>query len=123
MRAERCTFLGLDVMMTPAANFDLQQCILGGEPRPGVLLYANTIWRGDGNRYDFKSLRVGATNFTSATFADFQKLTGSEKNSHWSAEPAGRGIGADEGSLQPLRQRHEGQNHGDSPALLHQLSK
>ena len=123
LRAERCTFLGLDVMMTPAANIDLQQCILGGEPRPGVLLYANTIWRGDGNRYDFKSLRVGATNFTSATFADFQKLTGSEKNSHWSAEPAGRGIGADEGSLQPLRQRHEGQNHGDSPALLHQLSK
>ena len=112
LHAERCTFLGLNVTMTAGAAMDLQQCHIGGEPKPDVLLYANTIWRGNDNRYNVKSLRVGQTSFTAATFADFQKLTGSEKTSRWSAEPAGSDSGADEGSLQPLRQRDGRQNHG-----------
>lgn len=101
--AARCTFLGLNVTLTPGAVIDLRQSAIGGEPRPDTLLYANTVWRGEGNRYDFKNLRAGSAVFTPKTFADFQKLTGSDGRSKW--EPfttAPDGIGADERSLQRL---------------------
>ena len=81
----------------------MQQCLLSGEPKPDVLLYANTIWRGDGNLYDLKSLRAGTVSFTQKTFADFQKFTGSESKSRWESRthtPAG--FGADESALKEI---------------------
>jgi HEAT repeat protein len=104
LRAERCTFLNLNVTMTPGAAIDLQQCLLGGDPTPDVLLSANTIWRGDGNLYDFKSLRAGKETFRQETFADFQKFTGSESKSRWETTPhAPTGIGADESALKAIK--------------------
>lgn len=103
LRAERCTFLNLNITMTPGAAIDLQQCLLGGQPKPDVLLYANTIWRGDGNLFDFKSLRAGTASFTQKTFADFQKFTGSESKSRWeSTTHTPAGIGADESALKEI---------------------
>jgi hypothetical protein len=55
------------------------------------------VWRGDGNVYDLGSLRVGKVSFTAASFAEFQKHSGSERNSRWQSLlslPAG--TGADE---------------------------
>jgi hypothetical protein len=89
LRAEACTFSGLNLTMTPGAAIDLQSCHLGGEPKPDVLLYANTIWQGDHNVLDLKSLRIGQTSFTPATFADFQKLTGGDQASRWGPVAAG----------------------------------
>ncbi|MGY8654021.1 MAG: HEAT repeat domain-containing protein [Verrucomicrobiia bacterium] len=102
--ADRCTFEGVNVMLTPSGGVDFQKCIFReGRAKPDALIFPNAIWRGAGNLYDFKSLRVAQTSFTPRTFADFQKLTGSEDGSHWQpieASPAG--VGADESSLKQL---------------------
>ena len=104
LRAERCTFINLNVTMTPGAVIDLQQCVLGGDPKPDVLLFTNTIWRGEGNFHDFKSLRAGEASFTQKTFADFQKFTGSESKSRWeSTTNTPAGIGADESALKEIK--------------------
>lgn len=97
LQAERCSFLNLNVTMTPGAAIELRHCVIGGDPKPEVLCYANTVWRGDGNVYDLGSLRVGKVSFTAASFAEFQKHSGSERNSRWQSLlslPAG--TGADE---------------------------
>ena len=100
---ERCTFLGLNVTVTPGGEVMALHSIIGGEPKPSVVIFPNTLWQGEENRYDFASLRVEKTSFTAETFADFQKLTGSEARSKW--EPFAtvpNGIGADEVVLKKL---------------------
>jgi hypothetical protein len=83
LHAEACQFLGLNLTMTPGAAIHLRHCQLAGDPKPEVLLHANTIWRGEGNHFDLKSLRIGQTTFTPATFAEFQKHTGGDRTSQW----------------------------------------
>jgi hypothetical protein len=83
LRAESCNFSGLNLTMTPGASVDLQSCQLGGNPKPDILLYANTIWQGAHNTFDLNSLRVGQNHYTAATFAEFQKLMGSDAESKW----------------------------------------
>ena len=104
LQAERCTFLGLHLTMTTGGEASLHRCILSGEPKPDVLLWPNTIWRGSNNIHDIASLRVDKTSFTAKTFADFQKFTASETGSKWeplTTPPAD--IGADEATLNRLR--------------------
>jgi hypothetical protein len=104
LHAEGCTFLGLNVTMTTGGEAWLQRCLLGGEPKPSLLLWPNTIWRGENNLFDLASLRVDKTSFSAKTFADFQKLTAGDRDSKWetfAAPPAG--LGADEAALQKLR--------------------
>jgi hypothetical protein len=104
--AENCSFIGLNVTMTASGEIALRHCFLGGEPKPNVLLWPNTIWRGENNVYDLASLRVDKTSFSEKTFADFQKLTASETNSRWEASSAASSdIGADEAALQSLRRK------------------
>ncbi len=102
--AENCTFDGLNVLLGPKGAVDFQKCVFRkGKFHPEVQIYRNTVWRGDGNIYDLKSLRVVHTGYTPETFADFQKVTGSEPTSKWVATPkVPKGIGADEASLKPL---------------------
>jgi hypothetical protein len=106
--ADRCTFEGVNVMLTPSGAVDFQRCLFrAGKTKPEALIFPNAIWQGADNRYDFKSLRVAQTSFRPRTFADFQKLTGSEKNSRWKTateDPPeiGAGIGADETALKSL---------------------
>ena len=102
LRAERCTFEGVNVMLTPSGAVDFQQSLFrGAESKPEALIFPNAIWQGQGNRYDFKSLRVAQTSYTPATFGDFQKLTGSEADSLWeTTAEIPDGIGADEAFLQ-----------------------
>lgn len=99
--AERCTFEGINVMLTPSGAVDFRQCwFRGNEAKPEALIFPNAIWQGTGNSYDFKSLRVAQTSFTRETFADFQKLTGSETDSRWETiDTVPATIGADETSL------------------------
>ncbi len=105
--AERCTFLGLNVQVAPGGEIAARQCIFGGEPKPEILLHANTLWRGAGNLYDLKSLRLDKTAFTAETFATFQKLTGGDAGSQWGADGKVNETGADEPSLKPLEQMAE----------------
>jgi hypothetical protein len=103
LRAERCTFLRLNVTLASGGMIDLQNCALGGEAKTDVLIHTNTIWHGADNLYDLKSLRVDKTSFTAKTFADFQNFTGSDTHSKW--EPftsAPEGIGADESALKQI---------------------
>ena len=102
--AERCTFLGLNAQVTPGGEIAARQCVFGGEPKPEILLHANTLWRGAGNIYDLKSLRLDKTAFTAETFATFQKLTGSDMDSQWGADAKANDVGADDASLKPLEQ-------------------
>lgn len=103
---ERCTFAGVNFTVTPGGEVAIRRSILRGEPKPAVLLFANTIWQGAGNLYDLASFRIGSTSYSAKLFADLQKTTASEAGSKWetfSAAPAD--IGADEASLAPLRHR------------------
>lgn len=100
----RCTFLGLNVTVTPGGDLTLNRCVLAGEPKPNVLLFAKTLWRGEGNCYDLATLRVDKTSFTAKTWPDFQKLMSGEAGSRWetlTSPPTD--AGADEGSLKRLR--------------------
>ncbi|MGB8166948.1 MAG: right-handed parallel beta-helix repeat-containing protein [Chthoniobacteraceae bacterium] len=101
--AERCTFENLMVQATPGSAANFQRCVITGDPKPELFIWKEVAWRGAGNAYDVKSLRVDQTSFTPETFADFQKLTGSEQDSQWSApEPRPVDLGADETALRKL---------------------
>jgi hypothetical protein len=104
LNAERCTFLGLSVQISPGGEIAAQQCIFGGDPKPTILLHENALWRGAGNLYDLKSLRLDKTAFTAETFGAFQKLTGSDVGSQWGADAKAIDTGADDASLKPLEQ-------------------
>jgi len=103
--AENCTFDSINVMLTPKGSVDFQKCVFRkGEFHPEVQTYPNTIWRGDGNIYDFKTLRVVHKTYTPETFHEFQKLTGSEASSRWELSlEVPVGTGADESSLVNLK--------------------
>ena len=103
LSAERCTFTGLNVQVTPGGEIFARQCVFGGEPKPDILLHANTLWRGSGNVLDVKSLRMDKMTFTETTFAAFQKLTGDE-TSRWGAAKDANDVGADDAALKPLEQ-------------------
>ena len=98
---EGCTLLGVNLTLTPGAEVEIRRSELGGDPKPAVLLYPNTLWRGEHNRYDLASLRAGQTAFTAPTFAEFQAI-GGEQGSHWGAAPAAGEVGADRASLRVL---------------------
>ncbi len=106
--ASQCTFLNLNVTLTPGGSVDFRRCVFGGDRKAAVLIFANTIWHGENNAYEFKTLRVAQTSFTKQTFADFQKLTGSEKDSRWETAPdIPADIGANPKTLQHLRVESE----------------
>jgi HEAT repeat protein len=103
---DRCTLLGLNVTVTPGGEVKSQRCFVGGEPKPNVLLFPNTLWRGENNAYGLASLRVDKTSFTEKTWPDFQKLMGTETGSRWGSFPTPPGeTGADEASLRKLRRK------------------
>ena len=104
LSTERCTFLGLDITVTPGGELTLNRCRIAGEPKPNILLFANTLWRGADNSYDLSSLRVDKTSYTAKTWPDFQKRMGTESGSQWEAS-GGTPVnaGADEASLTKLR--------------------
>jgi hypothetical protein len=103
---ERCTFLGVNFTVTPGGELMARHTLIGGDPKPNVLIFPNTLWQGEANRYDFASLRVDQASFTAKTFADFQKLTGSEVGSSWAPiATAPQDVGADESALASLRRQ------------------
>ena len=106
LEAERCTFENLMVQATPGSEVNFKQCLVTGEPKPELLIWKDVTWRGKGNVYDVKSLRVDKTSFTPQTFAEFQKLTGQEEGSQWRGlsdkEPAPAALGADVAALKKL---------------------
>lgn len=103
LEAERCTFENLMVQATPGSEVNFKRCLLTGEPKPELFIWKEVIWRGEGNVYDLKSLRVDQASFTPQTFADFQTLLDSESGSRWSAPPTPAGdLGADENGLRKL---------------------
>jgi hypothetical protein len=101
---ERCTFRGLNVTIPPGGDVTLHRCVLGGEPKPNVLIFPDAEWRGGGNVYDLGTLRVDKTSFTVASWAEFQERVKSETGSRWEnrAAPA-VDTGADEAGLEKLR--------------------
>ncbi len=108
LNAEHCTFLGLSVQVSPGGEIAARQCVFGGDPKPEIFLQVNTIWRGAGNLYDLKSLRLDKTAFTAETFPAFQKLTRGDAASRWGTDANRAGIGADPASLMPLEQMAAG---------------
>jgi hypothetical protein len=108
LNLEGCTLLGINVMVTPGGEVNLQRTVLAGDRKPDVLLFPNTIWLGSHNFYDLGSLRVAQTGFRSKTFPDFQRLLGTEKESVWVSEPDHNppaDLGASEPALRRLLRR------------------
>ena len=102
LSARRSTFTSLDVLAT-GGEITLDHCVIGGEPKPNVVLWPTAIWRGENNLYDLASVRVDKTSFTAAKFADFKALTASDVGSRWEALTARlAGVGADESALKKL---------------------
>lgn len=106
LEAERCTFENLMVQATPGSTVNFKRCLVTGEPKPELLIWKDVTWRGEGNVYDVKSLRVDKTSFTPQTFAEFQKLTGQEEGSQWRGlsdkEQLPATLGADVTALEKL---------------------
>ena len=94
----------MNLTVTPGGEVEIHRSEIGGEPKPAVLLFPNTLWRGGHNRYDLAGLRVDQTSFTTATFAEFQRIAG-EAGSVWGTVPAGSDVGADRAALQALEAR------------------
>jgi hypothetical protein len=103
LELERCTFENLAIQATPSSEVTIRHCVVTGEPKPELTIWKEVAWRGEGNVYDVRGVRVDKTAFTAATFADFQKLLGSESGSRWSAaDPRPEGAGADVAGLGKL---------------------
>lgn len=82
---KRVTFENLDFQAT-GGNITMENCVLRGQDQPpDVILWKDVQWHGSNNFYALKSLRFDKTAYTPDTFADFQKLTGAETGSRWSA--------------------------------------
>lgn len=103
--ADRCTFDGMDVQVTPGGSVAMRRSIVQGDPKPQIFCWVNSLWRSDGNRYDVASFRVDRQSFGPAQFDQFRRLMGGEQDSIAAASsPEGHPpIGADLPSLQPLR--------------------
>lgn len=90
LTARRVTFLNLDLQAT-GGSIKFERCALGGivaanTPRkPQMHLWKDATWCGQRNLFDLSSLRVAQTGFSQTTFADFQKLVGSDADSRWEA--------------------------------------
>ena len=108
LEVEHCTFHKLTVQATPGSDVTFKSCLITGEPKPELMIWKDVAWRGEDNAYDLRSLRVDRTSFTPQTFADFQKLTDSERGSQWSGAPFPPGPGADEAALRALIPRPAG---------------
>jgi hypothetical protein len=103
LELERCTFENLAVQATPGSDVTIRHCVVTGDPKPELTIWKDVAWRGEGNVYDVRSVRVDKAAFTAATFGEFQKLLGSESASRWSgAEPRPEGAGADAAGLSKL---------------------
>jgi hypothetical protein len=103
LELDHCTFENLAVTATPGSDITVKHCLVTGDPKPDVTIFKDVAWRGEGNVYDLRSLRLDKASFTAATFAEFQKLVGSETGSRWSAaEPRPDGVGADAAGLSKL---------------------
>jgi len=105
LEAENCTFIGLDLIVTPGAEMSLTKSAIAGDgaEKPVITIFAEAVWRGAENHYDIQSLRKGPNIFTVANFADYQKLTGGEIGSRYSPEKPAPGVGADAALLKKLR--------------------
>ena len=97
LQATRCTFQDLNITVTPTGSVDFQNCIVSAttETKPDILLFKNTIWRGEVNHYNIRSLRADQTWFKADAFTEFQTFTGSEKTSRWTTTEPPETIGAD----------------------------
>ena len=95
VRLERCTFENLSLQASPISEVDASHCLVTGDPKPGVVIGKGVTWMGSGNVYDLSSLHVDQASFRADTFAEFQKLTGSEAESQWSAEHPKAGADAE----------------------------
>ncbi|MCB1093097.1 MAG: hypothetical protein KDL87_16280, partial [Verrucomicrobiae bacterium] len=104
LETDRCTFQGLNVTMTSGGEALFRRTLVTGDPGPGLLIWADSEWKGEQNRYEIGSLRVGQTSYTAATFADFQRATNSEAQSSWAERNEGKSesVGANEAVLARL---------------------
>lgn len=105
LEAERCTIENLMVRATPKGEANFRHCLVTGDPKPEILIWKDAKWSGNGNVYDVKSLRVDQISFTAKTFADFQKLIGSDQASRWSAASDAKDIGAHETAPRKLEEK------------------
>lgn len=100
LEAEHCTIENLKIQAATGSDVTFKQCLVTGDPKPEMLISKDAKWSGESNVYDVTSLHVDKMGFTTATFAEFQKLLTSENGSVWSQDqPASAKAGADEKAL------------------------
>lgn len=80
--ATRSTFWGLDLLVA-GGSVDLKHSIVGGEPKPEIVIRESSRWQGADNAYDLQTLRYGKSDFAARSFDNFRQLAGSERGSQW----------------------------------------
>ena len=104
--AERCTISNLNIQVTPGGSASIRHSLVTGTPKPEIILWTNSLWRGEENVYDVTSLRIGQQSFPAEKLEDFRRLMGGETGSRagtGTAPETTAGIGADLPALQSLR--------------------
>lgn len=61
----------------------LERSILGGQPRPEIVLDAGSSWHGSGNVYDLAALRAGGRESHGDELAASLQQLGGEEGSRW----------------------------------------
>jgi hypothetical protein len=80
--AKRSTFWGIDLLLG-GGSVDLKRSIVGGEPKPEIVIREKSHWQGADNAYDLQALRYQKTDFTARSFDEFQQLTKTDQGTQW----------------------------------------
>jgi hypothetical protein len=86
----------------PAYDYIAAAVTSRGPLEPQILLWKDVAWSADRNLYDISSLRLDKTFYRVDTFAEFQKTTGQDASSRWTAFTGIGNAGADQSTLKNL---------------------
>ncbi len=83
LEMSRVTVFGLSMLIT-GEIFKLGQSIIGGTPKPTIIIDAQTSVEADANLYDLAQFKLGGSEFAREQFEDYRAATGQDGASVWS---------------------------------------
>jgi hypothetical protein len=61
----------------------LRDSVIGGDPRPEIVLGTNTQWRAERNIYHVQRIRIGDRRYDANEFESYRMATGQDRGSQW----------------------------------------
>jgi hypothetical protein len=78
--ADHVTMIDVTLQAT-GGKVELRNSVLCGSSSPKIILWADTTWKADHNRYDLKAIQVDKAIYAPAMFAAYQQATGQDAHS------------------------------------------